>query len=57
MNVRRVSWADLLFWVIVTAIIFSLVRPGSKAGAAVTAIVNAIAAVVGETTGYEQRGS
>jgi hypothetical protein len=44
--------AALLAWLFVLAVIYSLVRPGSKAGAAVVSITNAVAAVVGQTTGY-----
>lgn len=52
----RFSWLDFLFWVVVVAIIFSLVRPGSKAGQAVVAVTDALASVVGLATGYVQRG-
>jgi dolichol kinase len=53
--VRRVSGWDLAFWVVIVAIVGSLVRPASKAGAALVALVDALAAVVGEATGYTQR--
>lgn len=46
---------DAIFWVIVVAIIFSLVRPGSKSGQAVVDVTDALAAVVGLATGYVQR--
>jgi hypothetical protein len=48
---RRVGIADLLFYVVVVAIIATLVRPGSKAGTAVVDMVNAFAAVVSGATG------
>lgn len=50
---------DVLFWVIITAIIATLVRPGSKAGQAVTDMINAFAAVVGGATGaaWQQGGN
>lgn len=44
------------FWVIVVAIIYSLVRPGSKASKAMTTVADVLAAVVGTATGYTQRG-
>ena len=52
---RKVSVWDLLFWVVVVAILASVVRPGSKAGAALVALMDALAAVVGEATGYAQK--
>jgi hypothetical protein len=52
----RFSGWDILFWMIIVAIVFSLVRPGSKAGAALVAVTDAFAAVVGLATGYTQRG-
>lgn len=52
----RLSFWDGLFWAFMVAIVFSLVRPGSKAGAAVVAVTDAIAAVTGMATGYTQRG-
>jgi hypothetical protein len=55
--VRRVSGWDVAFWVIITAIIASMVRPGSKAGTALAALVDALAAVIGEATGYTQRST
>ena len=53
---RRVSPWDLAFWIIVVAIIASVVRPGSKAGNALVAVTEALAAVVGEATGYYAKG-
>lgn len=43
---------SLLFYVIVVAILMSLVRPGSVGGQAVIDITDAFAAVVGKATGY-----
>jgi hypothetical protein len=47
----RVGFFDLLFYVIVVAIIATLARPGSKAGTAVVDMINAFAAVVSGATG------
>lgn len=44
--------ANLLFWIIVVAIIMSLTRPGSLGAQAVVDVTNAFAAVVGKATGY-----
>jgi hypothetical protein len=55
-NGRRVSPGDVIFYVIIVAIVFSLVRPGSKAGAALVAVTDAAADVIGWATGYAQRG-
>jgi hypothetical protein len=54
--VRFSGW-DIAFWIIVVAIVMSLVRPGSKGGQFVVDVTNAVAAVVGVATGYTQRGS
>jgi hypothetical protein len=43
---------DVIFWGIILAIVFVLVRPGSKAGSAVAAISTALIGIVGETTGW-----
>jgi hypothetical protein len=43
---------DVLFWVIMLAIVYVLVRPGSKAGTAIQAVSAALIAIVGETTGW-----
>lgn len=43
---------DIVFWVIMLAIVFVLVRPGSKAGAAITGLSTALIAIVGDTTGW-----
>ena len=48
---------DLLFWVIMLAILLVLVRPGSKAGAAIQGLSTALIGVVGETTGWTGSGS
>jgi uncharacterized membrane protein len=42
---------DILYWVFIVAIIYMLVRPSSKAGQAVIAIANALAAVTATATG------
>lgn len=47
---------DIAFWVIVVAIITSLVRPGAQGGKFVVAVTNALAGLVGTATGYTQRG-
>ena len=52
---RRVGIWDLLFWIVMVACLASVVRPGSKAGTALVALMDALAAVVGEATGYESR--
>lgn len=52
----KFSVTDALFWLIAVAIVYSLARPGSKGGAAVVAVTDALAAVVGLATGYTQRG-
>jgi hypothetical protein len=49
------AW-DALFWIIIVAAVFSLARPGSKAGQAAVSITDALAAVIGIATGYTQRG-
>jgi hypothetical protein len=54
---RKFTPLDVIFWVIVLAIVFMVVRPGSKAGAGLIAVTNAFAAVVGTATGAEARGS
>ena len=54
----RIGITDLLFWIVVVAIIATIVRPGSKAGTAVVDLVNAFAAVVSGATGAAwQKGS
>lgn len=47
---------DIAFWVVIVAVVMSLVRPGSKGAQFVVAATAAIAAVVGTATGYVQRG-
>lgn len=54
---RRVSGFDLAFYIILVAILASLVHPGSKAAAAIAALTDALAAVIGLATGYTQRGT
>lgn len=48
---------DALFWLIMLAIVFVLVRPGSKAGTAIQGLSAALIAIVGETTGWAPTGS
>jgi len=43
---------DVVFWAIMLAIVFVLVRPGSKAGTAITGLSTALIAIVGDTTGW-----
>lgn len=43
---------DVVFWVIMLAIVFVLARPGSKAGTAITGLSTALIAIVGDTTGW-----
>lgn len=47
---------DVFFWLIIFAIVFSLVRPGSKAGTALVGVTDGLAAVIGTATGYVERG-
>jgi hypothetical protein len=47
---------DVLFWAIMLAIVFVLVRPGSKAGTAIQGMSTALIAIVGETTGWTGNG-
>lgn len=56
---RRVGITDVLFYIVVVAIIATLVRPGSKAGQAVVDVIDAFAAVVSGATGaaWQQQGS
>ncbi len=56
---RRVGITDVLFYVVIVAIIATLVRPGSKAGTAVVDMIDAFAAVVGGATGaaWKNQGS
>jgi hypothetical protein len=42
---------DILFWVLVAAIITMLVRPNSQAGNAVILLADALAAVIATATG------
>jgi hypothetical protein len=50
----RVGLWDLIYFVIIVAILFSLVRPGSKAGKAIVALTDATAVTVGVATGYTE---
>ena len=53
---RRVGITDVLFYIIIVAIIAPLVRPGSKAGQALVDVIDAFAAVVAGATGANQQG-
>jgi hypothetical protein len=48
--------ADLVFWAIVLAIVFMLVRPKSRAGSAVIALADALAAMIATVTGAAAAG-
>jgi hypothetical protein len=48
---------DVIFWVIILAIVMVLVRPGSKAGTAIEGVSTALIAIVGETTGWAGTGA
>jgi hypothetical protein len=41
----------VVWWVLVLAIVFMLVRPGSKAGTAVVALADALGSVIATVTG------
>lgn len=45
------AW-DLAFFVIIAAIVYSLVRPGSPAGSAAVAIGDLLEGLIGTATGY-----
>jgi hypothetical protein len=53
----RVGIWDLLFFIIIVAILFSLVRPGSRSGEAIVVLTDALAVTVGLATGYTKKGS
>lgn len=57
MNGGKFTLGDMIFWLLIVAIVFSLVRPGSKGAAALISITDGLAAVIGTATGYTQRGS
>lgn len=44
--------SDILYYLIILAIIYTLVRPGSPAAAAVKALADASVGAVGAATGY-----
>jgi hypothetical protein len=48
----KLSVWDGFFWLIMVAIVFSLVRPGSKSASALVALTDALTAVIGNVTGY-----
>ncbi len=51
MNVSDTTWS-VLTGVLVVALVYMLVRPGSKAATAVTAVSSAMVALVGNVTGF-----
>jgi Ni/Fe-hydrogenase subunit HybB-like protein len=46
-----VNFLDVIFWLLILAIITVLVRPHSQAGTAVIAMADALAAVIATATG------
>lgn len=48
------AW-DVVFFIILAAILYSLVRPGSPAHAAIVAISDLAEGLVGTATGYQFR--
>jgi dolichol kinase len=54
---KRYGVLDVIFWLILLAIVFSLVRPKSKGAQALITITDGLAAVIGTATGYVERGS
>jgi len=54
---KRYGVLDVIFWLILLAIVFSLVRPQSKGAQALITITDGLAAVIGTATGYVERGS
>lgn len=53
---RRIGVWDFLFYLVIVAIVYALVRPGSKAGVAIVAVTDALAATIGVVTGSTLRG-
>lgn len=53
---KKFTIPDVIFWAIILAIVFSLVRPKSKGAQAVITVTDGLAAVIGTATGYVQRG-
>ncbi len=53
MNVSDTTWS-VLTGVLVVALVYMLVRPGSKAATAVTAVSGALGAMIGTVTGFTQ---
>jgi hypothetical protein len=49
--------AGAIFWALVLAIIYMLVRPNSPAGGAVIALANAMAAMIATATGAAATGN
>lgn len=54
---RDVRPLDVLTMIIILAILYGLVRPGSQAAAAVTEVSTALIALVGAATGYQTTSS
>ncbi len=52
---RRVSGWDIAFYIVIAALVYSLVRPGSPAVTAAVAISDLLAGLVGTATGYSFR--
>lgn len=48
---ERFTWIDGLFWLIVVAIVFMMVRPGGQAGEALIAVTTALAAIIATAEG------
>ena len=53
---RRPSVAGLFFYLIIVAIVYMLVRPGSNAAGALIAITNALAALIATAEGQPRKG-
>jgi hypothetical protein len=47
----RFTFADVLFYLIIVAIVYMLVRPGGQAGEALIAVTSAFAAVIAAAEG------
>jgi hypothetical protein len=52
-----VSIWEILFWVLVVAIVYMLVRPGSTAGPALITLLDAFAAILAAATGASTASS
>lgn len=49
---KDIVW-DFVVGVVIIAIVFTLVRPGSPAGQAITDVTNAVAGMIGTATNYQ----